>query len=151
MIREREWKTRSRFTPFEQYFFSFTAGSEKDTLHMTAVGHYPDKMHHELVPSNSDDSEWIFPDQEITRVLVEKFRKVSEVKSICAQLGPEEITIWTLLGSYDRSAREKVYAMELEICQTFHLYDFDFRVSAVDLISSEELIRAGAHEIYRRP
>ncbi len=151
MLQERDWRPRSRFAPFEQYLFSFTSGFEEGKLDMTSVGHDPERMDHEIVPPDSEDSAWIYPQQEIIRVLVEKFRRVSQVKSICAQFGPEEITIWTLLGACDRSAREKIYGKELEICQAFRLYDFDFRVSSIDLISPEELVRAGGHEIYKRP
>ena len=146
MLGERQWTSRSLFTPLEQYLFSFTLGNE-GRFEMTSVGNDPSKMQHDLIPTDSD---WIFPQQEITRVLVERFREIPEVKSIISQLGSEEITIWTLLERYDREAREKVYTRELEICQTFRLYDFDFRVSSVDLISPEELVRAGGREIYKR-
>ena len=83
-------------------------------------------------------------------LLVKAFQEVPQVQSICAQFGPA-ITIWTLLESYDREAREHIYQKELEICQSLRIYDFDFRASSVDLVSPEELIRAGSREIYRRP
>jgi len=145
--RQNRWTSSSHFTPLEKYLLSFTLRSEEENLD-TSVEHHPEEMLHEIV--STELSDWIFPREEITRVLVEKFRKVPEVKSICAQFGPEEITIWTLLERYDRKAREKVYTKELEICQAFRLYDFDFRVSSADLISPEELVHAGGREIYKR-
>jgi hypothetical protein len=98
----------------------------------------------------TENSSWIYPDQEITKILVEKFKQVPQVKSICAQFCPEEITIWTLLDSYDRTAREKVYEKELEICELLRIHDFDFRVTSIELVDPDELIRTGSYQIYRR-
>jgi hypothetical protein len=95
-------------------------------------------------------SEWVPPEQEVKLILVNLFKAIPQVKSICAQFGAEEIIIWTLLESYDREAREKVYEKELEVCAMLRLYDFDFRVTSIDLVSPDELIRSGSHEIYRR-
>jgi len=149
MLIERDWSPRNFITPLEQYFFSFTLSPEN--ICMTSVGHDPERTHHEIVSSDSEGSDWIYPEQEITRFLVEAFRKIPQVKSICAQFGSEEITIWTLLEGYDREAREQVYQEELKVCRKLHVYDFDFRASSVDLVSPEELIQAGSREIYRRP
>ena len=96
------------------------------------------------------ESEWVPPEQEVKLILVNLFKSIPQVKSICAQFGAEEIIIWTLLESYDRKAREKVYEKELEVCRMLRLYDFDFRVTSIDLVSPDELIRSGSHEIYRR-
>ena len=97
------------------------------------------------------DFDWVLPEQEISRVLVEMFKQIPEVKSICARFSANEITIWTLLESYDREAREKIYSKELEICKYLSFFDFDFRVTSIDLVSPDELINAGSCEIYRRP
>ncbi|MGH6839711.1 MAG: hypothetical protein ACREDT_13130 [Methylocella sp.] len=99
---------------------------------------------------NSENSDWTTPDQEITKILVEEFKQVPEVKSICAQFGQEEITIWTLLESYDRDARGKVYEKELKLCKILSVYDFDFRVTSIELVSPDDLVRAGSHILYRR-
>ena len=95
-------------------------------------------------------SEWVYPGQEVKRILVELFKDISQVKSICARFGSEGITLWTLLESYDREARDKVYEKELEACRMLHIYDFDFRVTSIDLVSPEGLVRTGSHQIYSR-
>ena len=100
--------------------------------------------------TESRNSEWVYPEQEIKRILVDLFKTVPQVKSICAHFGTEEITVWTLLDSYDRDAREKVYEKELAICRELRVYDFDFRATSVDLVSPGELVQAGSREIYRR-
>ncbi len=89
--------------------------------------------------------------QEIKRLLVERFKEVPQVKSICAKFGPEEVAVWTLIDDYNREARERVYEKELKICRELAMYDFDFRVTSSEIVSSEELVRAGSREIYRRP
>jgi len=99
----------------------------------------------------SDRSEWAYPQQEVKRILVDLFSTIPQVKSICARFGSEEITIWTLLDSYDRKAREKVYEKELKVCRMLGLYDFDFRVTSIQLVSPGELVRSGSLQIYRRP
>lgn len=126
-----DWVPRS-------FFYAFMPSVDEPRFCMSPVG------------VSSADSEWIYPEQQIARVLVELFTQVPEVKSICAQFGPEEITIWTLLESYDRTAREKVYHKELEVCRLLRVFDFDFRVTSIDLVSPNELVRAGSREIYRR-
>jgi hypothetical protein len=60
------------------------------------------------------------------------------------------MTIWTLINSYDRDARETIYEKELKICDLLHIYDFDFRVTSIDLVSPNELIHIGSHKIYER-
>ena len=132
MLNERGWIPQSFFYPLMKDHDVFS-------------------QDHDQIFPDSQNSNWIYPDREIANFLARLFSKVPQVKSICAQFGPEEITIWTLLEHYDRKAREQVYKKELEICQTFGLYDFDFRVSSVDLISPNELVRLGGHEIYKRP
>ena len=49
-------------------------------------------------------SEWVGAEQEVKRFLVERFKEIPLVKSICAQFGTQEIIIWTLLETYDREA-----------------------------------------------
>ena len=96
------------------------------------------------------DSDWVVPEREITRILVESFKQVPEVASICAQFRSDGIAIWTLLSAYDRDAREAVYKREMEICDRLGSCDFDFRVSTVDLVSPYELVQSGSREIFRR-
>lgn len=97
-----------------------------------------------------DDSEWVLPNHEVKKILVDAFKQVPQVKSICVRFGSDEVAIWTLLESYDRDARQQVYEKELELCTMLKVRDFDFRVTSVDLVSPAELVRAGSLEIYRR-
>src|SRR5437016_2072385 len=90
------------------------------------------------------------PDHGIPKILVKMFREVLQVKSICAEFRANEIAICTLLDSYDRNARAQIYKRELEISSQFRLRDFDFRVTAVDLVLPDDLVKAGSIEIYRR-
>jgi hypothetical protein len=135
-----DWKQHSFKTMSESYFYAFW-------LSHTNLCTVSSEDSHILGDENSS---WISPDQEITKILVEDFKQVPQVKSICAYFCPEEITIWTLLDSYDRDAREKVYEKELEICKQLRTHDFDFRVTSIDLVAPDELIRTGAYQIYRR-
>ena len=100
--------------------------------------------------SDSEESEWILPEREIAKILVESFKEIRQVISICVQFSDDEITIWTLLDSHDRVARGKVYEKELDLCQTLRIYDFDFRVTSIDLVSPQQLIDVGSKEIYHR-
>jgi hypothetical protein len=99
---------------------------------------------------DSDNSDWVFPDQQIAHILVKLFSEVPQVRSICAQFGSDEMVVWTLLETYDREAREKVYKKELDVCELLKLYDFDFRVSSIDLVAPEQLTKAGLSEIFKR-
>ena len=99
---------------------------------------------------DSEYYDWITPDHEVVKILVKEFNQVPQVNAICAQFGSEEITIWTLLESYDRSAREMVYEKELNICRQLSIYDFDFRVTSIELVSPDDLIRTGSFKIYGR-
>jgi hypothetical protein len=141
-----DWKQNSFQTTQEQYFYAF--GLSPQNLCMSPVG--VSSNDHHIFSGGSDNSGWTVPDQEITKILVEKFKRVPQVKSICAHFFQGEITIWTLLESYNRSAREKVYEKELEICKLVGVYDFDFRVTSIDLVSPDDLVRTGSHQIYRR-
>lgn len=94
---------------------------------------------------------WIFPEHQLARILVNRFSCVPQVKSICITFGAEGYTVWSLLDSYDRDAREAVYVQELKVCEMLHIYDFDFRVTSIDLVTAEELIATGSIEIFRRP
>lgn len=140
MLNVRELRPRRFQTRPGEYFYTFT-----DNLFMAPIGVWEE----DWVP-DSDDTEWVYPEQEIIHLLVKAFKQIPQVQSICAQFGPE-ITIWTLLESYDRNARQRIYQKELEICQSLRIYNFDFRASSVDLVSPDELIRSGSREIYRRP
>ena len=108
-----------------------------------------------MIPSvdklaSSSDSDWIGSQMEIVNILVESFRQVPQVASICATFRSDGVTIWTLLSTYDRDAREAVYKREMGICNHLGSCDFDFRVSTVELVSPEEMIDAGSLEIFRR-
>jgi hypothetical protein len=142
-----DWKQNSFETMPDPYFYSFWLGPDSD-LCMSSVGVYSGYSHVSGV--NSENVSWVAPNQEITQILVEEFKQVPQVKYICAQFGQEEITIWTLLESYNRAAREKVYEKELEICALLRIYDFEFRVTSIDIVSPDELVRAGSYQIYRR-
>ena len=95
-------------------------------------------------------SEWVLPERQIGKILVEIFKEVPQVKSICARFSPNEIGIWTILENYDRNAREQVYERELKVCELLSLRDFDFRVTSLDLVSPSDLVRMGSVEIYKR-
>lgn len=146
MLNSKQWIPRSFQNRPEQYYYTFMLSSPN--LYMSCVGVSSGNL--QFVPWDSDNSNWVYPEQEIVRVLVEVFKQVPQVESICAQFGPEEITIWTLLESYDREAREKVYGKELEVCQLLRVYDFDFRATSIELVSPDELVSTGSREIYRR-
>lgn len=148
MLVTKEWKHQSFQTLPKSYFYTFGPGSHN--FCMSPVGVLSEDRYSHVFGMESESSDWIWPDQEITKILVEEFKQVPEVKSICATFSSEEITILTLLESYDRDAREKVYEKELKICKFLHLHDFDFRVTSIDLVSTDELVRTGSHKIYWR-
>ena len=128
--------------------------SVQQVLHTLNDGsQYP--MSPMMIPSvdklaSSSDSDWIGSEMEIANILVESFRQVPQVASICATFRSDGVTIWTLLSTYDRDAREAVYKREMGICNRLGSCDFDFRVSTVELVSPEEMIDAGSLEIFRR-
>lgn len=123
----------------------WSAMAERDNLWATTVS-----SSRGTSVTSSETSRWVGPEQQVCRILVDVFKKIHQVKSICAQFGPEEIVVWTLLESYDRNARERVYKKELEICRRLRVHDFEFRVTSFDLVSADDLVGAGSHEIYRR-
>jgi hypothetical protein len=104
----------------------------------------------QLVTVADDDAKWVTPQDEVTNILAESFARIPQVKSICAQFNGEIITIWTLLESYNREARNRVYEKELEICERLRFYDFDFRATSIELVSPDELKKAGSVEIFKR-
>jgi len=104
----------------------------------------------EIQASLDETSDWIVPEHEVIRLLVEAFKQVPQVSSICAQFGSDGIAIWTLLREYDRDARQAVYEKELQLCEGLGACDFDFRVSSIDLVTPEELVQAGSREIFKR-
>jgi hypothetical protein len=87
----------------------------------------------------------------VASILVAQISSIPEVSSICISYGAEGYTVWTLLKSYDREAREKVYQQELAICEMLNIYDFDFRVTSVELVAPSELVATGSIEIFGRP
>lgn len=99
---------------------------------------------------SSADSEWLDSEVQIAKVLVKMFRDINEVSSIFLKFEDDGFLVWTLLKSYDRSARERVYEKELEICTSLGIHDFDFRVTSKDLMASDELSGAGYHKIFSR-
>ncbi len=113
---------------------------------MSSTGIFSAQMRAE----NSKNSNWVFPEQQIASILVRLFSDVPQVRSICVQFGSDEMVVWTLLETYDREAREKVYRKELDVCELLQFHDFDFRVSTVDLVAPEQLKRAGLLEIFKR-
>ena len=94
--------------------------------------------------------EWVFPDQEIRKILATSFQEIDEVVSVCAQISADESVVWSLLESYDRDVQTRVYEKELEICERLRMYDFDFRVTSIDLVSPAELMAGGFQEIFKR-
>jgi hypothetical protein len=146
MLEFTEWgpqPTESALSVSSYAFWSEMA--EKDNLWATTAGSSRDTS-----ITSSESLRWVGPNQQVSRILVDVFKKIRQVKSICAQFGPEEIIVWTLLESYDRKARERVYKKELEICRRLGVQDFEFRVTSFDLVSADELVSTGSHEIYRR-
>ena len=132
-------------SPLGLPFYAFLIG-DKDHVTMTPVNvHTTDALVIE-----SENAEWVYPEQEIKRLLVDAFEQVPQVQAIYAQLGTDEITIWTLLDSYDREARSRVHERELEVSQTLHVYDFDFRVTSADVVPPEELQGSGMRKIFNR-
>jgi hypothetical protein len=148
MLEGKEWRSQtSQTAPFPAFYNFLLTTPEDEMLCMSPVG--VSSADSELI--ESENCEWITPGRQVSRMLVDLFSQIPQVKAICAEFSARGIRIWTLLESYDRDAREKVYAKELEICKELRIWDFDFRVTSVDLVSSEELERAGCRVIYRRP
>ena|ERR1700730_17771986 len=144
MMKWVDWKQHSFQTLHEPYSYAFWLSPEN--LCMSPVGVSSEDRH----VFCSENSSWIIPDQEIIKILVGEFKQVPQVKSICAKFGHEEITIWTLLESYNRAARGKIYEKELKICELLRIYDFDFRVTSIDLVSPDDLVHTGSYQIYMR-
>ena len=138
----KEWFPKVPQISLGQQFFVFliTPSTCMSSLGVSSV----------QLAAEKDTSDWVLPSQEVTKILVEKFKEVPQVKSICAEFRADEIAIWTLLESYNREAREEIYKKELEISERFRLRDFDFRATSVDLISPNELVKAGAIEVFKR-
>lgn len=147
MLQEMKSKSETFNAIQRSLFYTFTpAPSDDEQFSMNPLMVWSD----DDALSCSDDANWVFPQQEIRHILVESFRKVEAVASICAQIDEDESVIWTLLKTYDREARGQVHKKELEICQALHLYDFDFRVTSIEFVSPEELIGGGFQEIFKR-
>lgn len=147
MLQATEWKSRIfQGRPLSSIYSFFSTIEENGKLSVSSVGSLSTDVDMDV----SENYEWIYPELEVSRILVDLFKEIPQVKSICAQFGDEQIIIWTLLDSYDRQAREQVYHKELEVCRLLGVYDFDFRVTSIDLVSPEELVGTGSHQIYRR-
>lgn len=144
MLALREWRQPPNFNAVIAQYFVSSMG--QDSVFMSAVA----ASSEDAIFVDSGESTWIKPEQEIIRLLVEQFKEVPQVHSICAQFGTDEVTIWTILAEYDREARSQIHAKELKICTYLNVYDFDFRVTSADLVSPEELTGNGWREIYRR-
>ena len=91
-----------------------------------------------------------FQTREIRKILATSFQEIDEVVSVCAQISADESVVWSLLESYDRDVQTRVYEKELEICERLRMYDFDFRVTSIDLVSPAELMAGGFQEIFKR-
>src|SRR5688572_8219403 len=103
----RDWSPSSVETGSRvSYSFSFSKEHLAEVMYIDLSGEVSSK---DSSLWKSDEGVWIGPEQQVTRILVESFKQVPQVKSICAQFDADGITIWTLLESYDREAREKVY------------------------------------------
>ena len=145
MLEVTEWKTQSSDTQIHG-FFVFGAHLDGHSICMTAVT---------LLSSDHDcvqtaDSEWLNSEVDIARILVKSFSKVPEVNSIFIRFQDDEFLVWTILDSYNREARDKIYDKELEIFDNLKLDNFDFRVTSSDLMSPDELDEAGYHKIFSR-
>jgi hypothetical protein len=140
-----------RILPLPQrspHYAFFLNAEEFGNIDLTVVG--VSSADFDVLESTDENFGWIYPNQEIASILVELFREIPQVESICAKFGADEILVWTLLDGYDRDAREKIYGKELEICQLLRIHNFDFRVTSADLVPPEELVAAGSREIYKR-
>lgn len=102
-----------------------------------------------IAPTNQ--SVWIQPSQSVARILADSIGDVAQVQSICFSVGKDGYSVWVLLERDNWDDSERVYQKELDICTKLNLYDFDFRVSSVDLVDPEELKKTGLVEIFRRP
>lgn len=147
MLQVREWGSQPFKTTVQLYLYTFVPSRKQDSCMKVVELHSEDL---EIVASVSENSEWIYPEQQVARLLVELFKEIPQVNSICAKFSDDEILVWTLLDSYDRDAREKVYGKELELCRLLRIHNFDFRVTSAELVPPDDLIAAGSREIYRR-
>ena len=139
MLQSKEWSSGVVSTFSSILHSSLRAGVGLDVFDVSP-----------LSPDDSSKVDWITPDREISRLLVNSFRCIPEVVSICAQFGNDGNTVWTLLKEYDRDARDRIYDKELEICNTLRLIDFDFRVTSIELVSQADLVACGSREIFKR-
>lgn len=102
------------------------------------------------LPVSSKDGQWIDPYGEVSRVVAESFSKIPQVAAMYSAFSGDYITIWTLLKSNDRKARESIYAKELEICDRFVVCGFDFKVSSVEAVTPAQLQKDGFRRIFSR-
>lgn len=151
MLKLREWRSRILQTHSCRPFYVFLVDKKERGNLSTNIEICVSSADFDFRESTAENSEWIYPEQQVARVLVDLFKEIPQVKSICAQFGDDQITVWTLLDSYDRDAREKVYGKELEVCRLLKIHNFDFRVTSADLVPPEDLVAAGSREIYNRP
>ena len=141
------WKSEDMSVSWQAFFYAFAPVSADDS--QFCVGGFGEWS--SAAPlAFSETVEWVSPDQEIRKILATSFQKINEVVSVCAQISANESVVWSLLKSYDRDVRTRVYEKELEICERLQMYDFDFRVTAIDLVSPAELMAGGFQEIFKR-
>lgn len=147
MLQTKIWGTEQFKPTLQGSFYTFMPiDSQQVAMSATTVS-----SAESVVESDADASGWTLPEHDLSRIIVDCFKQVPQVHSICAKLGDgDEMTVWTLLESYDRDAREAVYGKEMIVCQSLHVYNFDFRVTSHDLVSSKELVDGGFREVYRR-
>lgn len=142
MLEMKEWETKASDTR-ELAFFSF--GADMGVC-MTS----PSVVSLERNCSQTSDSEWLDSEVELARIIVGRFKDIPQVNSIFLRFQDDEFLVWTILESYDREARDKIYDRELELCDSLKLDDLDFRVTSKNLMAPDELQDAGYHNIFTR-
>ena len=147
-MREHSYVSRSTPAIKHPLFYNFGTQSAKEPQYSLMPPVVAWGLGDVLV--RSDEPDWVFPDREIRSLIVKSLMQVDDVGFIYAQINRAESVVWTLLKTYNRSARERVYAKELEVCDMLDIYDFDFRVTSMDLVSPIELSDSGFEEIFRR-
>lgn len=143
MLHTRMWST-GQFKTRQSSFYTFMPiNGQQVSISTTGVS-----------PTESvteSDADWTLPEHDLSRIIVEYFTQVPQVHSIYTAFGDgDDMTVWTLLESYDRDARANIHEKELAICQNVHVYNVDFRVTSHNLVSPAELVDGGFREVYRR-
>src|SRR5688572_29472182 len=106
MLATRIWGTE-QFKPTLQGAFYTFMPSNIENVSMSAVGVAAAQA---IAESADEAAGWTLPEHDLSWIIANCFKEIPQVRSICAKLGDGvEMTVWTLLESYDRDAREKVY------------------------------------------